>query len=142
MGLEVAADWGTLRSPEPTSGTGRAAVSRPKTTATTTPSDITPSASAPAERLVARRPWTAPQHAVLDEAGGSVSFAFHARDANLVMGPTPPGEAIPFQVLLDGQPPGDAHGTDVDADGRGTVTRQDTYQLIRQGDRIDEPASS
>ena len=37
-----------------------------------------------------------------------------------------------FQVLLDGQPPGDDHGTDVDGQGRGTVTEPRLYQLVRQ----------
>jgi len=35
-------------------------------------------------------------------------------------------------VRVDGQPPGDAHGLDVDEPGNGTVTRQRLYQLIRQ----------
>jgi hypothetical protein len=34
-------------------------------------------------------------------------------------------------VLLDGQPPGAAHGTDLDRQGHGTV-EQRLYQLIRQ----------
>jgi hypothetical protein len=41
-------------------------------------------------------------------------------------------------VLLDGQPPGDAHGLDVDEDGRGTVARQRLYQLIRQSGSIED----
>jgi len=41
-------------------------------------------------------------------------------------------------VLLDGQPPGAAHGTDVDEQGHGTVVEQRLYQLIRQPDRITE----
>ena len=36
------------------------------------------------------------------------------------------------RVFIDGQPPGEAHGSDVDGDGHGTVTRQGVYQLIRQ----------
>ena len=36
------------------------------------------------------------------------------------------------RVLIDGQPPGEAHGTDVDSDGNSTVTYQRVYQLIRQ----------
>ena len=32
----------------------------------------------------------------------------------------------------DGQPPGAAHGIDVDDQGSGTVTQQRLYQLIRQ----------
>jgi hypothetical protein len=35
-------------------------------------------------------------------------------------------------VLIDGQPPGAAHGADVDDQGNGTVTEQRLYQLIRQ----------
>jgi hypothetical protein len=38
----------------------------------------------------------------------------------------------PFRVLLDGQPPGSAHGIDVDGEGNGTVTEPRLYQLIRQ----------
>ena len=37
-----------------------------------------------------------------------------------------------FRVLLDGRAPGEAHGSDVDAEGNGTVTEQRLYQLIRQ----------
>jgi hypothetical protein len=39
-------------------------------------------------------------------------------------------------VLLEGEPPGEAHGFDVDEDGRGEVTEQRLHQLIRQPGRI------
>jgi hypothetical protein len=39
---------------------------------------------------------------------------------------------VRFRVLIDGQPPGAAHGLDVDDQGYGTVTEQRLYQLIRQ----------
>jgi Thioredoxin like C-terminal domain len=39
---------------------------------------------------------------------------------------------VRFQVRLDGQPPGAAHGTDVDDHGNGTLTQPRLYQLIRQ----------
>ena len=39
---------------------------------------------------------------------------------------------VKFRVLIDGQPPGAAHGVDVDEQGVGTVTEQRMYQLIRQ----------
>jgi hypothetical protein len=39
-------------------------------------------------------------------------------------------------VLLDGEPPGDAHGDDVDEDGNGTLAQQRLHQLIRQHDSI------
>jgi RecJ-like exonuclease len=35
-------------------------------------------------------------------------------------------------VLIDGQPPGAAHGADVDGSGSGMVVEQRLYQLIRQ----------
>ena len=41
-------------------------------------------------------------------------------------------------VLIDGQEPGAAHGADVDAQGSGIVTKQGTYQLIRQPQPIVE----
>ena len=41
-----------------------------------------------------------------------------------------------FRVLIDGQPPGAAHGADVDDQGNGTVTEQRLHQLIRQPGRV------
>jgi hypothetical protein len=48
------------------------------------------------------------------------------------MGPAAPGASVRFRVLIDGQPPGPAHGVDVDEQGNGTVSEQRMYQLIRQ----------
>jgi hypothetical protein len=70
--------------------------------------------------------------AVLNQPGGRITFQFHARDLNLVMGPASRGASIPFRVFLDGRLAEDAHGADVDADGRGLVGDQRTYQLIRE----------
>ena len=70
--------------------------------------------------------------AALDKANGRVVYRFHARDLHLVMGPPTRGSSIRFRVLLDGRPPGNAHGTDVDEQGYGTATEQRLYQLIRQ----------
>ena len=69
---------------------------------------------------------------MLDEAPGRIAIRFHARDVNLVMGPAERGTSVPFRVLIDGEPPGAAHGTDVDEQGNGTVSEQRLYQLIRQ----------
>jgi thiol-disulfide isomerase/thioredoxin len=77
--------------------------------------------------------WTIePGASVLDESDGRIAFRFHARDVNLVMGPRERGSPIPFRVLVDGAPPGDAHGLDVDEAGNGTVPQQRLYQLIRE----------
>ena len=48
------------------------------------------------------------------------------------MGPAAPETSVRFRVLIDGQPPSAAHGTDVDEQGDGTVAEQRLYQLIRQ----------
>jgi hypothetical protein len=69
----------------------------------------------------------------------SFDYRFHARDLNLVMGPSVPEKRIRFRVLIDVHVPGAAHGADVDEQGYGTMSEQRMYQLIRQpkpiGDR-------
>jgi thiol-disulfide isomerase/thioredoxin len=77
--------------------------------------------------------WTVEGRSVVgNEANGTIAFRYHARDANLVMGSRPRETPVRFQVRVDGQPPGDAHGVDVDADGNGTVVEQRLYQLVRE----------
>jgi hypothetical protein len=78
------------------------------------------------------------QATVLHQAGGHIAYCFHARDLHVVMGPAAPGTPVRFRVLLDGQPPGAAHGADVDDQGNGTVTEPRLYQLIRQPGPITE----
>ncbi|HEU4665473.1 MAG TPA: thioredoxin family protein, partial [Dokdonella sp.] len=83
--------------------------------------------------------WTvADEKARLDEAGGRVVFRFHARDLNLVLGPAADGKPARFVVRIDGARPGDDHGLDTDADGRGTVTQQKLYQLVRAKGAVDD----
>jgi hypothetical protein len=45
-------------------------------------------------------------------------------------------------VTIDGRPPGESHGSDVDAQGNGTAAGPRLYQLLRQpgpiGDRLFE----
>ena len=77
--------------------------------------------------------WTlGPGASVLNEAGGSLAFGFHARDVNLVMAPPEEGSSVPFRVRVDGEPPGDAHGLDVAEDGSGILDRPRLHQLIRE----------
>jgi thiol-disulfide isomerase/thioredoxin len=83
--------------------------------------------------------WTVGRRAALcDAADASIVFRFHARDVHLVMGPRTRGSSVPFEVLLDGLPPDNARGLDVDEGGRGTVAHQRLYQLIRKRDRIED----
>ena len=61
-----------------------------------------------------------------------LALRFHARGVHLVMGPRPRDASVPFEVRIDGEPPGDAHGLDVDEHGHGIVAQQRLYQLVRQ----------
>jgi thiol-disulfide isomerase/thioredoxin len=84
--------------------------------------------------------WTIGAQAIApNQANGRIAYRFHARDLHLVMGPATSGTAVRFLILLDGMPPGDAHGLDVDSQGYGTITEPRLYQLVRQpkpiGDR-------
>jgi len=83
--------------------------------------------------------WTIREQATrLNAAKGQIAYRFHARDLNLVMGPGASGTSVRFHVLLDGQPPGAAHGSDLDGEGDGTVVEQRLYQLIRQQGPVTE----
>jgi hypothetical protein len=83
--------------------------------------------------------WTVqPQDTVLHQAGGRIAYRFHARDLHLVMGPAARGTPARFHVRIDSQPPGAAHGTDIDDQGNGTVTEPRLYQLIRQPGPVTE----
>jgi thiol-disulfide isomerase/thioredoxin len=73
---------------------------------------------------------------VSSKAPVRVAYRFHARDVNLVMGPAMANATPRFRVLIDGKPPGDEHGVDVDQQGLGTVTEQRVYQLVRQQGEI------
>jgi len=43
---------------------------------------------------------------------------------------------IPFQVFVDGQPPGTSHGVDTDEAGNGLLQNGCLYQLVRQRDDV------
>jgi hypothetical protein len=68
---------------------------------------------------------------VLNRPDGRIAFRFHARDVNLVIRARE-GVPVPFRVLIDGEPPGPAHGLDVDATGHGTLAEPRLYQLVRE----------
>jgi thiol-disulfide isomerase/thioredoxin len=134
MGLEVAADWANLRSPENYVGYAR------------TQNFASPGGAEPDRRRSYAAPsrlalnewalagdWTIGRQAtVLSSANGRIAYRFHARDLHLVMGPSRQGSPVRFRVSIDRQPPGPAHGADIDEGGNGTVVEQRLYQLIRQ----------
>jgi thiol-disulfide isomerase/thioredoxin len=133
-GAEGAADWGSLKSPETYLGYER------------TENFASPGGAALDKARVYAAPgqfrlnqwalsgnWTMRKDAsVLTHANGWIAYRFHARDVHLVMGPAARGSSVRFRVLIDGQPPGAAHGVDVNDQGQGTVAEQRMYQLIRQ----------
>jgi thiol-disulfide isomerase/thioredoxin len=133
-GVEAAADWDSLWSPENYLGYHRAENFASSNGAVLE----TPHVYVVPERLRLNHwalagNWTVQAQAiVLNQAGGRILYRFHARDLHLVMGPAVRGTSVRFRVLIDGQPPGAAHGTDVDVQGNGTVTEPRLYQLVRQ----------
>ena len=139
-GLEVAADWRTLQSPETYVGYGQSSGFAQGDVAAFDESDeYTAPARLPLNHWALAGDWTVTRDAaVVNEPGGRIAFQFHARDVNLVMGPATRGASARFRVFLDGQLAEAAHGTDVGADGSGTVSDQRTYQLIRQPGQIAE----
>jgi len=133
-GVEVAADWNSLKTSENYLGYGR------------TENFASPGGAVPDARRLYASParlslnqwaltgdWTMGRQATaLNRPNGRLVYRFHARDVHLVMGPAAPGTSMRYRVLIDGQAPGSAHGIDVDAEGYGSVTEQRLYQLIRQ----------
>jgi thiol-disulfide isomerase/thioredoxin len=125
LGVEAEADWDHLRTPETYLGDGRGG-----------------SAASLNELSVNNwalsGEWTIGQeNVVLDHAGGSIAFRFHARDAHLVLS-SGGREPIRFRLLLDGEAPGPSHGVDVDPDGNGVLRDGRLYQLVRQRNAVRE----
>jgi len=140
QGAELAAEWGSLESPENYVGYER-------TNGFASPGGIGPDArrryTMPAR--LERNHWALggewtlqPGLARVEAPGGKLGYAFHARDLHLVMGPATPGQRVRFRVRLDGRPPGAAHGGDVDEQGNGDIVEPRLYQLIRQSGRIED----
>jgi thiol-disulfide isomerase/thioredoxin len=133
-GVEAPGDWGNLRSSENYVGYDR------------TENFASPGGRALDRRRLYAAPrrlalnewaltgeWTMGRQAtVLSSPNGRIVCRFHARDLHLVMGPPRQGNSVRFRVSIDGQPPGPAHGLDVDDGGNGTVVEPRLYQLIRQ----------
>ncbi len=140
VGVEAAPDWKNLRSPETYTGyqrtanfasAGRVLRDKPRVYA------------APARTRLNHwaliGDWTVrADRASLNAARGRISYGFHARDLHLVMGPAAAGASGRFRVLIDGKPPGAAHGVDADEHGQGEVKQQRLYQLVRQPGRIED----
>jgi thiol-disulfide isomerase/thioredoxin len=133
-GIEAAADWAALRSPENYTGYERTEnFASPGGVVAGEPHSYEAPARLRLNQWALTGNWTVEgQAATLNTAGGQIACRFHARDLHLVTGPAAPGTSAGFRVLLDGQPPGADHGTDSGDQGDGTVTWRRLHQLIRQ----------
>jgi thiol-disulfide isomerase/thioredoxin len=139
-GVEAAADWATLRSPETYLGYERAErFASPGRPVLEEPHMYDAPSPLGLNQWALAGDWTIGRKASRTTgAGGRLSFRFRARDLNLVMGPTQGAEPVAFQVRLDGDAPGEARGVDVDDRGEGTAADRRLYQLVRQPGDVDE----
>jgi thiol-disulfide isomerase/thioredoxin len=139
-GVEAAADWSTLRTPETYVGYGRAEnFASPGRVELDKPHVYGPPDRLRLNQWALAGDWTIEEEgAVSNQGEGRIAHRFHARDLHLVMRPSARGGSVRFRVLVDGQPPGDAHGGDVDEQGNGAVTEPRLYQLIRQRGTVTE----
>jgi thiol-disulfide isomerase/thioredoxin len=118
---EAPADWANLKSPETYLGSERSE------------NRVSSDTRLRLNQWALAGDWSVQkQAAVLKKANGRIVYRFHARDLNLVMAPGAGGKSVRLRVLIDGQPPGPAHGVDVDEQGNGVVAEPRMYQLIRQ----------
>jgi thiol-disulfide isomerase/thioredoxin len=139
-GVEAAADWDSLRSPENYLGAARTENFASANGAVLGTGQVY---AVPARlRLnhwALSGDWTVnPQAIVGNQAGGRLVYRFHARDLHLVMAPAARSMPVRFRVRIDSEPPGAAHGVDVDDQGDGTLTDPRLYQLIRQPGPVTE----
>jgi thiol-disulfide isomerase/thioredoxin len=139
LGVEAAADWDHLQTPETYLGYERGE------------HFASPNGAALDERRAYEIPermrfnhwalageWTiGRENVTLEKAGGSIAYRFHARDAHLVLSAAA-REPIPFRMLLDGQAPGPSHGVDLDENGHGELGDGRLYQLVREHDAVRE----
>ena len=137
-GVYLAADWDELGSPETYLGYARATgfassggLALDRSRFYTEPSQLR------LNHWALSGHWTVGrQITVLDEPGGRIVHRFRGRDVNLVMGSAPGGPPVRYRVTLDGEPPGGAHGLDVDERGDGVLAEERLHQLVRQGGPI------
>jgi thiol-disulfide isomerase/thioredoxin len=139
-GTEVVADWTDLRSVETYVGYEKAeGFASPGGLARDASRVYTIPAKLSLNQWALLGDWNVgPEIAALRKAMGRIAYRFHARDVNLVMGAGAGAAPVRFRVLLDGHPPGPAHGSDVDDLGNGTAREPRLYQLIRQGKPIED----
>jgi thiol-disulfide isomerase/thioredoxin len=136
-GAEAAADPDDVQSPETYIGYGRADKFVSPGGAVKDSSHVYAAGVPKLNQWGLTGDWTiGEERAILNRKEGSIVYRFHARDLHLVLSSATNGKPVRFRVTVDGMPPGDSHGADVDADGQGVMTGQRLYQLIRQSGAI------
>lgn len=137
-GVEAPADWSHLQTPETYLGYGRSERFTPADAAMLEPRGYELPKQLRVNHWALAGDWTiGRENVVLDQAGGSIAFRFHARDGHLVLSARARRE-IPFRVLLDGEAPGPSAGVDLNDDGNGVLRAGRLYQLVRQHDGVRE----
>jgi len=139
-GIEAAADWNTLGSPENYLGFFRTqGFASPETIDPDKAISFTVPGSLQVNQWALSGQWIMRAgNVVLNKKEGKIVYRFHARDLHLIMAPAMQGVPVKFRVLIDGHAPGAAHGLDIDSDGNGTITEPRMYQLIRQQGAIED----
>jgi thiol-disulfide isomerase/thioredoxin len=139
-GVEVAADWDSLGSPENYLGYERTGnFVSPNGSILDTSYAYTAPTRLRLNHWALAGDWTVERQAIVgNQAGGRILYRFQARDLHLVMAPPAPGTPVRFRVHLDDEAPGAAHGSDVDDQGNGTLAQPRLYQLLRQPGPVTE----
>jgi thiol-disulfide isomerase/thioredoxin len=138
VGVEAEADWDHLRTPETYLGYRRTEhFALPVGAAFDERRSYELPDRLPLNQWALAGDWTIGPERVVGQAGGSIAYRFHARDAHLVLS-TGTREPISFRVLLDGKAPGLSHGVDVDEVGNGLLVDGRMYQLVRQAGEVRE----
>ena len=139
-GIELPADWRSVRSPETYIGLARSSgFASPGRLQFDEARDYTVPDRLSLNEWALGGNWTrGAEAAVCNDVGGRIAFRFHARDLHLILAPPTVEADVRFRVRLDGQPPQSARGCDVDEDGNGVVSHVRLHQLIRQEQVVDD----
>ena len=133
-GVEAAADWDNVGSPETYVGVAR----RNNFVSTRSAGFEASQALTIPEQLSLNQwglagDWSIGQESATSHAAdGRIAFRFRARDVNLVMGSASAGGTVRFRLRIDGDAPGRDAGLDICPAGNGLVAEPRLYQLVRQ----------
>ena len=138
--MEAEADWAHLRTPETYLGYGRGErFASPGGAAFDERRDLRAPRAPALDQWALAGEWTiGRENVVLERAGGSIAYRFHARDAHLVLLPRG-ARADPLPRAPRRRGPGRGH-TASTSTRTGTASLRDgrLYQLVRERDAVRE----